>query len=130
MRKHIFIVDSDPMMLSLLQQLLEDEDYIVNTASRAEQAFAQLDGLADLYDILIVDEGLPGKMDGLMLAQEAQRRDWFSFSSIIVMSEEVGITWRAKRLGMEYALYKPFDLDALLKLVDHIPRSRRNPILI
>lgn len=129
MRKHIFIVDSDPMMLSLLQQLLEDEDYVVNTASRAEQALAQLDGLADLYDILIVDESLLGEMDGLMLAQEAQRRDWFPFSSIIVMSEEIGITWRAKRLGIEYALYKPFDLDALLNLVDHIPRSRWDPIL-
>lgn len=68
----IVIVEDDPDILDLLEQLLKDAGHIVRTASNAAAALKLIEGGAIRPEILVTDHCLPGGMDGLELL--AQRR--------------------------------------------------------
>jgi two-component system CheB/CheR fusion protein len=69
-RSKIVIVDDDPDILELLEQMLKDAGHIVRTASNAAAALKLIKGGAIQPEILVTDLRLPGNMDGLdLLAQ-------------------------------------------------------------
>ena len=66
-RCKIVIVDDDPDVLELLEQLLRGDGHIVRVATDAASAMALIAGGAIRPEILLTDYNLPGGMNGLQL---------------------------------------------------------------
>ena len=66
-RRKIVIVDDDPDVLELLEQLLKGDGHIVKAASDAAAALKLIAGGAIRPEILLTDYNLPGGMNGLQL---------------------------------------------------------------
>lgn len=70
----IVIVDDDPDVLELLEQLLKAEGHIVRTASDAASAIQLVAGGAIKPELLLTDYNLPGGADGLDLLRRLRTR--------------------------------------------------------
>jgi CheY-like chemotaxis protein len=115
MRKCL-VVDDDWAVQSVLQTLLEDEGYEVDTASDGLMAWGKLEHQSGSYGAILLDLTMPG-MDGLRLIQllRQQEEAWLQF--IIVISADLDAIRQAVRLGVCHVLVKPFDLERVLALV-------------
>ena len=58
-KAHILIVDDDDRIRELVKQYLHDNDYLVTTASSAEDAKEKVNILK--FDIIVLDIMMPGK---------------------------------------------------------------------
>lgn len=76
-RGRIVVVDDDPDVLDLLEQLLQAEGHIVRTAPDAATALTMVAAGAIRPEILLTDYNLPNGMDGLDLL--AKLRDTLQF---------------------------------------------------
>ena len=67
----ILVVDDEESMRYLLETALEDEGYMVSTASGGQEALEALE--FEPFDLALIDLRMPGKIDGLQLMKEARR---------------------------------------------------------
>lgn len=68
MNKRVLVVDDNQTIRSLLQELLEDEAYEVDTAPDGFIAWEKLAQQPGKYEAILLDMHLPG-LDGLQLLQ-------------------------------------------------------------
>ncbi len=113
-QKHILVVDDEPDIRSLVQEILEDEDYQVNVAhdvASARQACQTHQPDLALLDIWMPDE------DGISLLQE-WKADGLTFP-VIMMSGHgtVETAVEATRQGAVDFIEKPISLAKLLMTV-------------
>jgi CheY-like chemotaxis protein len=116
MRKRILVVDDDQTLRSLIQELLEDEAYKVDTAIDGLDALEQLDHQQNVYDVILLDLTMP-RINGLQFLQTVQQQGLIPLRSIIALSGDEKALQQAACMGIYSTLKKPFDLDALLVLV-------------
>lgn len=116
MRKRIFVVDDNPALRSLIQDLLEDEAYEVDTAIDGVDAFDQLDQQRNVYDVILLDLSMP-RLNGLQFLHKVQEQDSTLLRSIIALSADEEALQQAACRGIYDVLKKPFDLEVLLTLV-------------
>lgn len=125
--KRILVVDDEPTILFLLEQLLAAEGYEVVTASDGDEALHL--SRTQWFDLFLIDLIMPSK-DGIetMLSLRTFRRN----SPIIAMSGGWHGGMRsclplAGKLGAYCTLAKPFDRDTLLRTVlsalESVPRK-------
>jgi DNA-binding response OmpR family regulator len=121
--KRILVVDDEPMILFLLEQLLAAEGYEVVTATNGDEA--QRLSQAQWFDLFLIDLIMPCK-DGIetILSLRAFRRN----APIIAMSGGWNGGTRnclplAEKLGACGTLAKPFDRETLLSMVRTILES-------
>ncbi len=109
----VLVVDDDPEIRDVVRWLLEDEGWTVETASDGRDA---LDRATRARPALIVlDMGLP-----IMSGEEVavRLRDvYVDPPPIIVVSADGRAGEKAARIGAASYLHKPFDVDALARLV-------------
>jgi len=70
-RKRVLVVDDEPAFCELVQALLRQFGFAVETAQNGIQALAKLDRLN--FDLVLTDLWMPGMM-GDQLAEEIKRR--------------------------------------------------------
>jgi CheY-like chemotaxis protein len=116
MRKRILVVDDDRALRSLIQDLLEDESYEVDTAIDGVDALEQLDHPWNVYDVILLDLTMP-RLNGLQFLQKVQAQGWPRLRSIIALSGDEEALQQAACIGIGNALKKPFDLEVLLALI-------------
>lgn len=80
-RPVILVVEDELFVRLMAVDAIEDAGYVAVEAEDAEQALALLDGRDDI-DILFTDIKMPGKFDGLSLAQRVRER-WPSLPIIL-----------------------------------------------
>jgi DNA-binding NtrC family response regulator len=119
MRKRIFVVDDDQALRWLIQELLEDEGYEVETASNGTGAFDHLSHQYQRYDVILLD-GTMLRLGGLQFLHKVQEQDASLLRSIIVLSTDEEALQQAVCLGIGATLKKPFELEALLALVGQV----------
>jgi CheY-like chemotaxis protein len=101
----VLIVEDEPNARAALRDLLEDEGYLVTTASTGTAALAQQ--RAAPSDVVLADLGLPD-LDGFAVAQLAQAE---TGCTVLVMTGNE----RARREDLGFAvIMKPIDVDDLL----------------
>ncbi|GHO57882.1 response regulator [Ktedonobacter robiniae] len=122
MRKRILVVDDDQMMRLVLQELLEDEAYEVDTAFDGVDALAQLDYQRNVHDVILLDLTMP-HLNGLQFLHKIQQQDSTLLRSIIALSADEESLQQAACIGIYNTLEKPFDPDVLLELVERAMRS-------
>ncbi|NCA68857.1 MAG: sigma-54-dependent Fis family transcriptional regulator [Sphingobacteriia bacterium] len=113
---HVLVVDDEPDIRDLVQEILEDEGYAVVTAANGEAArHALRDGRPDL---ILLDIWMPD-LDGITLLREWSEEDDGLPCPVIMMSGHgtVETAVEATRLGAYDFLEKPLSMAKLLLTV-------------
>jgi two-component system response regulator QseB len=107
----VLLVEDDPQLVTLLDGLLGEEGYDVDTAPDGHRGLHL--GLTREYDVLVLDRGLPA-IEGLDLL--ARLRGHGVTTPVLVLSALGNPADRVAGLdaGAEDYLAKPFDVDELL----------------
>lgn len=72
-RRRVMVVDDDPMMLEVLQRIMQRENYELHTASSGPDALNATAGFDEAIDLLITDYAMP-HMHGRELAERMRER--------------------------------------------------------
>jgi DNA-binding response OmpR family regulator len=114
------VVDDEPALLSLLEDVLVDAGFETTCFGRGAPA---LDALAQRrFDLLVVDIGLPDT-NGMRICEVARQRYGDEIAILIITADnrkERCIT--AFELGADDFVPKPFDLDELMMRITVILR--------
>ncbi len=117
---HILIVDDEKANIYLLEESLQD--YIISSASNAEEAYIELE--RDIPDLILLDIMMPGT-DGLTIAQHLKKEPRYSGIPIIFISALTSGESVAKGLGTgaEDYIKKPFESSELVARVRKVLES-------
>ena len=122
---HILVVDDDDRIRELVKQYLEENNFLVTTATDALDAKKKLDII--IFDILILDIMMPGE-SGLSLTKEVKKNN----STPIILLTAKGKTEdriQGLELGADDYLGKPFEPKELLLRIKNILNKIQKPIL-
>jgi CheY-like chemotaxis protein len=109
-KKHILVVDDDPVLRDLFQALLENYGYTSETADNGGEAEVKL-AQAD-YDAVLLDYMMPG-INGLKVLQHIQQRHPSTPVVILTGHTDEKVQEQAIAIGARACLYKPFDCTEL-----------------
>lgn len=116
----VLVVDDDPGLQEALEAILELEGYDVRTARDGLDALEQVQ--AGLPDLIVLDLMMP-RMDGYAFARELEERGLRSQVPIIVLTADGRADYKARQIGADGGLAKPFDIEAFLgevaRLIQH-----------
>ncbi|MFC2115967.1 response regulator transcription factor [Bacteroidota bacterium] len=118
----ILVIEDEPEMQDLIKQYLENENFIVETASDYHSG---LDKIVSFdYDCILLDIMLPGG-SGLDLLQELKRLE--KSDSVIVVSAKNSLDDKVKGLdlGADDYLAKPFHIAELNARIKSVFRRRK-----
>lgn len=110
----ILIADDDPAILDATKLILECEGYEVVTASDGDTVRKIYDGLPD---IILLDIWLSGT-NGAEIARFLKEQERTRHIPIILFSANRYVEELVKKIGVEDALIKPFDVTDLLRKVE------------
>ena len=109
----VLVIDDDPDLRALLQDVLDLEGYTVITVATAPAGLAQAQ--AHHPDLILLDYQLPYQ-DGPWFAA-AYRVLPGPHAPVVLITAATAAEQRAQGVGANAFLGKPFDVDALLRLV-------------
>ena len=113
MNKRILIADDDSGIVEAVKLMLEDEGYIVDTASSG----TDVKNLGqELPAILVLDIWMAGE-DGRDICKYLKNQEMTKHLPIILFSANKDIQRIAQEAGADDFLPKPFDIDELLQKV-------------
>lgn len=115
----ILVVEDDPALQETLVAILEFEGYAVLRARHGLEALERL--RQRLPDLIVLDLMLP-LLDGFGLAAELDREGLRGRVPILVLTADGHAGEKARRIGAEAYLAKPFDLGALVDMVARLVR--------
>jgi DNA-binding response OmpR family regulator len=116
----VLIVDDEESITEILQLILEDEGYTVDTASSGQEALSLAESR---YDLVVLDIGLPD-ISGDQVAKAILERH--ADVKIVLMTgypELVESTW-ALDIDIADTLVKPFSPDVLQRLIMEVPSTK------
>jgi len=119
MPKHILIIDDDQSILELFRLILEPEGYQVTIAKSAFENVHEIEQLNP--DLIVLDFKLGRQEDGFLLLQKIKMYRPTKDIPIILCTAAVDIVVEQENVLREKGipiLYKPFDIDELLRVVE------------
>lgn len=118
------IVDDDPGICKSMKNVLEEKGYSVTTCATGEEAIS----LARMrpQDIIFIDMKLP-ILNGLEVFSEIKKINPKAVAVIMTAyrQEMDELVKQALKKGAYACLYKPFDMDEVIKIIDEV--SKREP---
>jgi CheY-like chemotaxis protein len=111
----VLIVDDDDDMLEALEFVLEDAGYATRTAQNGRQA---LETIATRMPRLILLDMLMPVMNGWQFTDEFRSRYGRDVPIVVVTAAEHARS-RCSTIDVQEVLTKPFDVNDLLKIVEH-----------
>ena len=115
---HILVVDDDNRLRHLLEKFLNDNNFIVNSASSADQARNYLQLLK--FDLLVLDVMMPGE-DGLQFAEKIRKSSKIPILMLTAMDESKNRIEGLQK-GVDDYMGKPFEPQELLLRIKAILR--------
>ena len=120
---HILVVDDDDGIRNLVKKYLNENNYLVTTASSAEDALEKINLIK--FDLIILDIMMPGK-SGLDFIKENQKK---LETPIILLTAKGEPSERIEGLeiGADDYLPKPFEpKELLLRIKNIIEKTKKN----
>lgn len=121
-RTDVLIVDDDEDLRTMLEMVLEGDGYAVATAGTASRALEYLHHSWAPPRMMMLDLSLPD-LDGATFRARQREIPTVAEVPLVVLSGSADIQQQATALGAADYLGKPFDIEALLKLVQHYCRN-------
>lgn len=121
----ILVLEDDPNMLQILEEVLEEEGYSVDACSQGDEAVSL--ARENVYDLVVADIKMDG-LDGLGAMSEVQSYQPDVGSLVITGYADQIETERAARLHLNGLLKKPFELDQFLDSVSQILATRAHQL--
>ena len=123
---HILVVDDDDGIRSLVKKYLNENKYLVTTASSAENAKEKIEIIE--FDLIILDIMMPGK-SGLEFIQENKKK---IITPIILLTAKGEPIERIKGLeiGADDYLPKPFEPKELILRIQNILKKTKKKKVI
>lgn len=118
--KVVLVVDDDDGFQETLQALLEMEGYDVVVARDGQEALAKLEEITPA--VILLDLMMP-RMNGFDFAQELTRRGLRPAIPIVVLTADGRAGQKVEQIGAEGHLGKPFDVNALLQVVNQLAQG-------
>ena len=120
-KSHILVIDDDEGIRSLLKQFLNENGYLVNTASNASEAQKKISIIK--FDLLVLDIMMPGK-SGLEFISENKNN---LNAPIILLTAKGEASERVEGLetGADDYLPKPFEPKELLLRINNILKKTK-----
>lgn len=117
--RRVLVVDDDPAIRRILTLTLELEGYEIETASDGQEALRAL-GRA-LPDVVVLDVMMP-KLNGFQVLQRMREEPRTADVPVIILTAKAGTedVWEGWRRGVDYYMTKPFDVEELLRFMEHI----------
>ncbi|MFL5663740.1 MAG: PleD family two-component system response regulator [Ktedonobacteraceae bacterium] len=115
-QKKILVVDDEIDILAFLQELLEQEGYIVATTDKAEYVERLHNG--GLPDLILLDVLLSGK-DGREIVKRLKSQEETRHIPVIMFSAHPNAEKTSQVAGADDFMTKPFEMDELLAKVAH-----------
>jgi CheY-like chemotaxis protein len=114
MAGNILIVDDDQSIRFTVNEILEDEGYVVEAASDGLDALARLDGFFPA--LILLDIAMP-RMDGYEFADRLRALGLHERIPIVVLTADERARQKTERIGAVAYIRKPFSVEGLLEVV-------------
>ena len=114
MQPSILVVDDNTGMQTLLSAVLEDQGYDIVMAQNGAQALEKLNTVTPA--LILLDYMMP-IMDAPAFMGEMERQGKRAATPVVLLTASGDAHRRAREIGADGALAKPFDIDCLLDLV-------------
>ncbi len=117
-KKMILLVEDNPEILESLAEILQTQDYWVETAMNGQEAFTKLDSLNRIPDLVVSDIKMP-IMDGYEFLENVRLNEKYyriPFIFLTALGEEDQIRYGWDK-GVDAYIVKPFNLDSLLSTI-------------
>ena len=122
---HILVVDDDDGIRSLVKKYLNENNYLVTTASSAEDAQEKIEIIK--FDLIVLDIMMPGK-NGLQFIEENKKK---VATPIILLTAKGEANERIEGLetGADDYLPKPFEpKELILRIQNIIKKTKKNDL--
>jgi len=119
----ILAVDDDPMVRSLLRQVLENRGHTVVEAENGQEGIRRF--RKNHFDLVITDHGMP-IMNGLDTAFRIKKQNPLVPVLLITGWQTESDAAFQKPSGIDEFITKPFDLEKLIEMVENYGRKVKN----
>lgn len=121
--KRVLIVEDDPAVGHMIDQILTLEGYHTTLVGEGKRALAAMQ--SSTYDMVVLDVMLPG-MDGIEIMKAIRDDVSTAEVPVVILSAKTdeATTWAGWKAGCNYYMTKPFDPDDLLSILkrhEHTP---------
>ena len=115
----VLLVEDDPDLRDAMAWLFEDEGIPLRLANGGEQALAQV--AAAMPGLVLLDLTMPG-LQPADLVRRLRSAPHTARIPIVVLSAARDVAARARELGADGAVAKPYDVDDLIRVVrEYLP---------
>ncbi|WP_417608089.1 response regulator [Owenweeksia hongkongensis] len=121
--KQVLIIDDEPIMRKLLQQILKDKYEVILKENGREALEWMYSG--NIPDLVVADLNMP-EIDGFEYIEKVRESGFFNDVPLIVLSGEESSAERIKclKLGANDYLIKPFNPEELGLRIDNLIKLR------
>lgn len=121
--KHILIIDDEPVMRKLLEQILKSK-YHIDTQENGREALDWMYS-GNIPDLVVADLNMP-ELNGFEFIQRVRESGFFADLPLIVLSGEESSSERIRclKLGANDYLIKPFNPEELALRIENLLRLK------
>jgi CheY-like chemotaxis protein len=115
----ILVVDDDPAVRQLIQDILELEGHAVSTVADGPSALMAIE--RERPDCMLLDVMMPG-MSGHEVLAAVRKADGGPSLPVLMLTAAAddAQAWKAWDGGVDYFLAKPFEADHLLHIIEYL----------
>ena len=121
-RPRVLVVDDEPNICDLLEELLARQDYVIETCLNGQEAMAKIKSSG--YDMVISDLKMPG-INGIELIRAVKAESPDTATVLVTGFATVETAVEALRFGADDYVTKPFNIEELRKVVSRGLETRR-----
>jgi CheY-like chemotaxis protein len=121
-KKHILIIEDDEVILSLLKELLESENYYISTAENGETALALLSEKIKTKskpDLILLDLMMP-VMNGFQFMKKQSEDPEIKNIPVVVMSADSQIKEKLRNTTAVTFFRKPVKIATIIEIIERL----------
>ena len=120
----VMIVDDEPLLVELTEEVVVELGYVALTFGSGERACASFDDVSMKVDLLLTDEKMPG-MSGSQLVAAVRAKGWDGPSIMMSGNVTAALEQRASAIGVSAVLRKPLSRETLAAALARLLRPQR-----